>query len=315
MTKIAAVIPAYRVSEHILGVIAEIEKNVDLIYVIDDACPEKSGQLVKAKCKDKRVRVLTHQKNQGVGGAVLTGYRAALDDGADIIVKIDGDGQMDPALIGDLIDPIIAGKADYTKGNRFDSITGLRQMPGIRIFGNGALSLMTKMSTGYWNVTDPTNGFTAIHRDVLKGITFEMLSKRFFFESDLLFRLSLAKAVVWDIPMESRYGTEKSNLKITRALFEFTFKHGVNFHKRLFYNYYLRDMSAASIELPLGILMSWWGLIFGIAKYTESLQTGTAATAGTVMLSAVPLILGIQLVLAFISHDIASVPKRVRHKG
>jgi glycosyltransferase involved in cell wall biosynthesis len=315
MAKIAVVIPAYKVSKHILDVVAEIGKNIDLIYVVDDACPEQSGKLVSTKVKDKRVRVLTHKVNQGVGGAVLTGYKAALEDGAEVIVKVDGDGQMDPALIDDLVQPILSGKADYTKGNRFDSITGLRQMPGIRIFGNGALSLMTKISTGYWNVTDPTNGFTAIHRDVLKNITFGMLSKRFFFESDLLFRLSLAKAVVWDVPMESRYGTEKSNLKISRALFEFTFKHGINFHKRLFYNYYLRDMSAASIELPVGILLSWFGLIFGIVKYAESLQTGQAATAGTVMLSAVPLILGIQLVLAFISHDIASVPKRVRHKG
>lgn len=315
MAKIAVVIPAYKVSNHILEVVAEIGKNIDLIYVVDDACPERSGKLVSTKVKDKRVRVLTHKVNQGVGGAVLTGYKAALEDGAEVIVKVDGDGQMDPALIDDLVQPILSGKADYTKGNRFDSITGLRQMPGIRIFGNGALSLMTKISTGYWNITDPTNGFTAIHRDVLKNITFGMLSKRFFFESDLLFRLSLAKAVVWDVPMESRYGTEKSNLKISRALFEFTFKHGINFHKRLFYNYYLRDMSAASIELPVGILLSWFGLIFGIVKYAESLQTGQAATAGTVMLSAVPLILGIQLVLAFISHDIASVPKRVRHKG
>jgi glycosyltransferase involved in cell wall biosynthesis len=315
MAKIAVVIPAYKVSNHILEVVAEIGKNIDLIYVVDDACPEQSGKLVSTKVKDKRVKVLTHKVNQGVGGAVLTGYKAALEDGAEVIVKVDGDGQMDPALIDDLVQPILSGKADYTKGNRFDSITGLRQMPGIRIFGNGALSLMTKISTGYWNVTDPTNGFTAIHRDVLKNITFGMLSKRFFFESDLLFRLSLAKAVVWDVPMESRYGTEKSNLKISRALFEFTFKHGINFHKRLFYNYYLRDMSAASIELPIGILLSWFGLIFGIVKYAESLQTGQAATAGTVMLSAVPLILGIQLVLAFISHDIASVPKRVRHKG
>lgn len=315
MAKIAVVIPAYKVSNHISDVVSEIGKDVDAIYVIDDACPEGSGKLVASKIKDKRVRVITHSENQGVGGAVISGYRAALKDGADVIVKLDGDGQMDPALIKDLVFPIVEGRADYTKGNRFDSITGLRQMPGIRIFGNGALSLMTKISTGYWNVTDPTNGFTAIHREVLSGIDLEMLSKRFFFESDLLFRLSLSRAVVWDIPMESRYGTEKSNLKISRALFEFTFKHGVNFHKRLFYNYYLREMSAASIELPLGVLMSWWGFLFGIAKYVESLESGTPATAGTVMLSAVPLILGIQLILAFVSYDIASVPKRVRHKG
>jgi glycosyltransferase involved in cell wall biosynthesis len=315
MTKIAVVIPAYKVADHILDVVREIGKEVDFIFVVDDACPQNSGALVKKSVKDKRVQVITHTANQGVGGAVVSGYRAALDVGADIIVKLDGDGQMDASKIGELTAPIIAGKADYTKGNRFDSITGLRQMPGIRIFGNGALSLMTKVSTGYWNVTDPTNGFTAIHADLLRGITLEMLSKRFFFESDLLFRLSLARAVVWDIPMESRYGTEKSNLRISKAIFEFTWKHGINFHKRLFYNYYLREMSAASIELPIGIVMSWFGLIFGLVKFNESLETGMPATAGTVMLSAVPLILGIQFVLAFLSNDIASVPKRVRHKG
>jgi glycosyltransferase involved in cell wall biosynthesis len=315
MTKIAVVIPAYKVADHILDVVREIGKEVDFIFVVDDACPQNSGELVKKSVKDKRVQVITHSANQGVGGAVVSGYRAALDVGADIVVKLDGDGQMDASKIGELTAPIIAGKADYTKGNRFDSITGLRQMPGIRIFGNGALSLMTKVSTGYWNVTDPTNGFTAIHADLLRGITLEMLSKRFFFESDLLFRLSLARAVVWDIPMESRYGTEKSNLRISKAIFEFTWKHGINFHKRLFYNYYLREMSAASIELPIGIVMSWFGLIFGLVKFNESLETGMPATAGTVMLSAVPLILGIQFVLAFLSNDIASVPKRVRHKG
>lgn len=315
MAKIAVVIPAYKVADHILAVVREIGKEVDFIFVVDDACPQKSGQVVKKSIKDKRVTVITHGQNMGVGGAVVSGYRAALEVGADIVVKLDGDGQMDASKISDLVEPIIAGKADYTKGNRFDSITGLRAMPGIRIFGNGALSLMTKVSTGYWNVTDPTNGFTAIHADLLRGITLEMLSKRFFFESDLLFRLSLARAVVWDVPMESRYGNEKSNLRISRAVFEFTWKHGINFHKRLFYNYYLREMSAASIELPIGIVMSWFGLIFGIVKFNESLETGMPATAGTVMLSAVPLILGIQFVLAFLSNDIASVPKRVRHKG
>lgn len=315
MAKIAVVIPAYKVADHILDVVREIGREVDFIFVVDDACPQKSGQVVKKSIKDKRLTVITHEKNMGVGGAVVSGYRAALEVGADIVVKLDGDGQMDANKISDLVEPIIAGKADYTKGNRFDSITGLRAMPGIRIFGNGALSLMTKVSTGYWNVTDPTNGFTAIHADLLRGITLEMLSKRFFFESDLLFRLSLARAVVWDVPMESRYGNEKSNLKISRAVFEFTWNHGINFHKRLFYNYYLREMSAASIELPIGIVMSWFGLIFGIVKFNESLETGMPATAGTVMLSAVPLILGIQFVLAFLSNDIASVPKRVRHKG
>ena len=311
---IAVVIPAYRVAAHVLEVIAEIGPDVGQIYVVDDSCPEGSGALVSEKCKDKRVVVLTHSENQGVGGAVITGYRAALEAGAEIVVKVDGDGQMDPAMIADLIQPIIDGNADYTKGNRFDSLVGLREMPGIRVLGNGVLSLMSKVSSGYWNVTDPTNGFTAIHRDVLKALPLDMISKRFFFESDVLYRLSVMRAVVWDVPMEARYGNEKSNLSVLKAIFEFPGKHFVRFHKRLFYNYYLRDMSAASLELPLGAALGWFGFIFGVTKFAESVESGMPATAGTVMLSAVPVILGFQLVLAFLSHDIASVPKRVKHK-
>jgi glycosyltransferase involved in cell wall biosynthesis len=311
---IAVVIPAYRVTEHVLEVLAEIGPEVSKIYVVDDACPDGSGALVAAKCADKRVEVLTHGENQGVGGAVVTGYRAALEGGADIVVKVDGDGQMDPAMISDLIQPIVDVNADYTKGNRFDSLVGLREMPGIRVLGNGVLSLMSKISSGYWNVTDPTNGFTAIHKDVLKAMPLDMLSKRFFFESDVLYRLSIMRAVVWDVPMEARYGNEKSNLSVLKALFEFPGKHFVRFHKRLFYNYYLRDMSAASLELPLGAALGWFGFIFGVVSFSESVNTGVAATAGTVMLSAVPVILGFQLVLAFLSYDIASVPKRVKHK-
>ena len=142
-----------------------------------------------------------------------------------------------------------------------------------------------------------------------------MLSKRFFFESDILFRLSLYRAVVWDVPMQARYGTEKSNLSIIKTLWEFPWKHFKNFHKRLFYNYYLRDVSAASIELPLGFALWWFGLIFGIVSYNQSLATGVAATTGTVMISVVPLILGFQLLLAFVSHDVSAVPNRPRHKG
>jgi glycosyltransferase involved in cell wall biosynthesis len=295
--------------------LSEIGKEVSYIFVVDDACPDGSGKLVQEKVSDSRVKVIFHEENLGVGGAMITGYKAALETDADIIVKLDGDGQMDPALISELIAPIVNGRADYTKGDRLDSLTGLSQMPSIRLFGNAGLSLLTKISTGYWNITDPTNGYTAIHRDVLKVLPLGMLSKRFFFESDMLFRLSLYRAVVWDVPMQARYGTEKSNLSIIKTLWEFPWKHFKNFHKRLFYNYYLRDVSAASIELPLGIVLWWFGFIFGIASYSQSMETGVAATTGTVMISVVPLILGFQLLLAFVSHDVSSVPTRPRHKG
>lgn len=312
--KVAVVIPSYRVTDHILDVISNVGPEVAKIYVVDDACPDRTGQLVERQSKDARLKVIYHSENQGVGGATITGYLEALNDGAEIVVKLDGDGQMDPKAIPELIAPIVDGKADYTKGNRFDNLAGLSEMPGIRVLGNGGLSLLTKLSTGYWNISDPTNGFTAIHAEVLRMLPLEMISKRYFFESDLLFRLSVIRAVVWDVAMSARYGSEKSNLSILKSLMEFPGKHFKNFHKRLFYNYYLRDMSAASLELPLGAALGWFGLIFGLTKFSESLETGVAATAGTVMLSAVPVILGFQLVLAFLSYDIASVPKRVKHK-
>jgi glycosyltransferase involved in cell wall biosynthesis len=312
---VAVVVPSYKVTSHVVETLAEIGKEVSYIFVIDDACPDGSGKLVQEKVSDSRVKVIFHEENLGVGGAMITGYQAALQTDADIIVKLDGDGQMDPSLIGELIAPIVNGRADYTKGDRLDSLTGLSQMPSIRLFGNAGLSLLTKISTGYWNITDPTNGYTAIHRDVLKMLPLGMLSKRFFFESDMLFRLSLYRAVVWDVPMQARYGTEKSNLSIIKTLWEFPWKHFKNFHKRLFYNYYLRDVSAASIELPLGIVLWWFGLIFGIGAYNQSMETGVAATTGTVMISVVPLILGFQLLLAFVSHDVSAVPSRPKHKG
>ena len=178
---IAVVIPCYKVTRHIEQVIAGIGDEVVSIYVIDDACPDGSGELVANNVNDERVKILFHSENQGVGGAVMTGYRAAIDDGADVIVKIDGDGQMDPTLILDFIDPIISGYADYTKGNRFYDLEVIRKMPLIRLFGNATLSLMAKLSTGYWDLFDPNNGYTAIHAQVASSLPFKKISQRFFF--------------------------------------------------------------------------------------------------------------------------------------
>jgi len=311
---VAVVIPSYKVTNHIFQTIAEIGPEVAHIFVVDDACPDGSGKLVEREVKDKRVKVIFHTENRGVGGAMITGYKAALESDAQIVVKLDGDGQMDPALIKDLIAPIVTGRADYTKGDRLDSLTGLAQMPTIRLFGNAGLSLLTKISTGYWNITDPTNGYTAIHRDALAALPLDMLSKRFFFESDMLFRLSIYRAVVWDVPMLARYGNEKSNLSIAKTLWEFPWKHFKNFHKRLFYNYYLRDISAASIELPLGLILWWFGLLSGLDALGDSMRSGIPASTGTVMIAVVPLILGFQLLLAFVSHDVSAVPTRPKQR-
>ena len=311
---IAVVIPSYKVTAHILEVIKSIGPEVQKIYVVDDACPDGSGALVQKQSKDKRVEIFFHETNQGVGGAVVTGYKAALKDEIDVIVKVDGDGQMDPSLISTIAKPVVEGYADYSKGNRFDSLENLFSMPKTRIFGNAVLSLWSKLSSGYWNITDPTNGFTAIHRKALQAIQLDKLRKTYFFESDLLFRLSIVNAVVMDVPMVSVYGDEKSNLKIRKVIFEFPWRHTVNLAKRIFYKYYLREWSVASFELPVGLGLTIFGAWFGLARFFEASSAGQATTAGQVTLSALALILGVQLLLSFLSYDVQSEPKVPRQK-
>ncbi len=204
--KIAVVIPCYREKGHILDVLAGIGPEISAIYVIDDACPDKTGDFVETSVTDKRVQVLRNPDNLGVGGATLNGYRAALQDGAEIIVKVDGDGQMDPSLIVDLVQPILDGDADYTKGNRLHRRDASRGMPVIRLFGNMGLTLLSKLSSGYWDIMDPTNGFTAIHADVVRELPLDEIAHGFFFESDMLFRLYEINAVVQDVSMRAKYG-------------------------------------------------------------------------------------------------------------
>ena len=311
--RVAVVIPSCKVTRHIVGVISKIPTEVWRIYVVDDACPDSSGKLVEHQISDMRVRVLYHAQNQGVGGAVMTGYRAAIADGAEIIVKIDGDGQMDSSLIPSFIEPILAGEADYTKGNRFFDLEQVRSMPKIRLIGNAVLSFMTKLSSGYWDLFDPTNGYTAIHVNVARHLPFEKISRRYFFETDMLFRLNTLRAVVVDVPMDAQYGNEVSNLRVSKIVGEFLLKHIRNFVKRIFYNYYLRDMSLASIELPFGMLLFFSGCIFGAYHWVNSLNEGVTTPAGTVMLAALPILMGVQLILAFLGYDIANVPRRPLH--
>jgi dolichol-phosphate mannosyltransferase len=310
---IGVVIPCYRVTAHILSVIEAIGPEVVRIYVVDDACPDGSGDWVVANCSDPRVTVLRHNVNQGVGGAMVTGYRAAIRDNVAVVVKIDGDGQMDPALLNLFVAPILSGDADYAKGNRFFDLEEIHQMPAIRLFGNAVLSFMSKVSTGYWDLFDPTNGYTAIHTSVLRHLPLDKLSKRYFFETDMLFRLNTLRACVVDVPMDAHYGNEVSNLKISRVAGEFWLKHARNFFKRLFYNYYLRGMSVASLELPLGLGLLSFGLGHGGFHWYKALSEGFATPLGTIMLAAVSLLSGLQFVLAFVAYDVAQMPSQPVH--
>ena len=307
---IVAVVPCYRVSKQILGVLKEIGPEVEKIYVVDDACPEGSGKLVAENTSDPRVEVLYHLKNLGVGGAVKTGYRKAMEDGATIIVKIDGDGQMDPHLIPRLIEPIFSKQADYVKGNRFYDLAYLWKMPGSRKFGNAALSFINKMVNGYWNIMDPTNGFVAIGKAALKHLPLEKIDNRFFFEQDMLFRLNTIRAVVHDFPMTAQYDMESSNLKIWKVLFSFPFKYVNRLIKRIFYSYFLRDFNIGSLELIIAFTFMGFGFIFGLVKWIHSIETMHPATAGTVILAGLPIILGFQSFLSFLHYDLTNIPQK-----
>jgi glycosyltransferase involved in cell wall biosynthesis len=308
--KTAVVIPCYRVRRHIEGVLAAIGPDVDHIFVVDDSCPEGTGRFVEEAVRDTRIRVIFHAENRGVGAAMVTGYRAALAAGAEIVVKVDGDGQMDGRLIPQFTAPLRARTADYAKGNRFFHPDYLLRMPKIRVLGNTLLSFANKLISGYWDVMDPANGFTAIHRTALQSVPLDKIDERYFFESDMLFRLNVARAVVVDMPMQAIYAGETSNLRASRVLLVFPWQYLHRFAKRVLFNYFLRDFNAGTLALVFGILLAGFGTTFGLYHWLAGEFSGTEATAGTVMLAALPVILGFQLLLFFLQFDIMSVPKK-----
>jgi dolichol-phosphate mannosyltransferase len=307
--KIAVVIPAYEVVDHIQQVISSIPADIDFIIVVDDKCPLGSGKKAEELNREDII-VLYHQRNEGVGGAVITGYKKALELGCDIVVKIDGDGQMDPMRIREIIRPLIEDKADYAKGNRFRDFKRLKSMPKVRLFGNSILSFLVKVTSGYWNIMDPTNGFTAIRCEVLSELNMDKLSKRFFFESDMLINLNVANAVVADIPMPAQYGEERSSLKISRVLFQFPPRLLKGFIKRIFLKYFVYDFNMASMYTLLGVPIFLFGLCFGVSEWIDSMITGEPRSAGTIMLAALPIIVSFQMLLQAINIDIISTPKK-----
>lgn len=306
--KVAVVIPCYKVKAQVLDVIGGIGPEVTRIYAIDDKCPEESGMYIQQHCRDTRVSIIFHPENTGVGGATISGYKKALADDMDIVIKIDGDGQMDPSLIRNFVAPIAREEADYVKGNRFFNPEDVREMPSIRLFGNAVLSFMSKLSTGYWELFDPTNGYTAIHAEIIKLVPWQKVSNRYFFETDLLFRLNILGCVVQDIPMAAHYGNENSSLNIGHSLFTFLKGHTRNFFKRILYNHYLRGFSIASIELAGGLVLTAWGVGYGIYKWWQLGLVNQFASAGTVMLCALPVIIGTQLILSALNYDIQNTP-------
>lgn len=306
-TRLAAVIPAYKCADQIGRVVDSIPEFVDQVIVVDDASPDAIAKEV-AKLSRKSVIYIRHEKNTGVGGAMLTGFQKALELGADVIIKMDGDGQMDAEFILPLITPILRGEADYTKGNRFLNFSELDQMPRSRLLGNIGLTFLTKMASGVWHIFDPNNGFVAIHRHCLSLINYENIHQRYFFESSMLIELSRIRAVVTDVPIPARYGDETSSLTLVNTFFVFPPNLFRGFIRRIIWQYYLYDFTAASLFLILGLLMLVGGIVWGAYYWYVSIVHNMLASTGTVMLAVLPIILGFQLLLQAIVLDIRNKP-------
>jgi dolichol-phosphate mannosyltransferase len=308
---IAAVVPAYRVEGEIADVLRGIPSFIRHVIVVDDASPDSTSDIVAALARhDRRLILLRHDHNQGVGGALVTGFRKALEIGAQIIVKIDGDGQMDVSHLPELILPLIEGKADYTKGNRFRDFVALQKMPLIRRLGNMGLGFLAKAATGYWNIFDPTNGFLAIRSTVLAQLSLERIDHSYYFETSMLANLYLLGAVVCDVPMPARYQGEASSLIIRRVLFEFPLKLSSTFFRRIVLKNFIYDFSMETMYVIVGLPLLLFGLIFGIIKWIQYASRNIPAPTGTVMLPTLTVLLGIQLLLSAVESDLRSVPKQ-----
>jgi dolichol-phosphate mannosyltransferase len=306
---IAAVIPCYRVEREIQSVLQAIPDYIKHIIVVDDASPDSTADLVSAAGEhDNRITLIRHSSNQGVGGAMITGYRKTLDYGAQVVVKIDGDGQMDMEYLPRLLQPLIEGKADYTKGNRFRDFKSLQQMPFIRRVGNMGLAFLAKAATGYWQTFDPTNGFNAIRSEVLAELPLEQINRTYYFEISMLANLYLIGAVVKDVPMPARYRGEVSSLLVHRILFEFPPKLISTLLRRLILKNFIYDFSMGSIYLLTGLPLLLFGFIFGIIKWIQYASIHVPAPTGTVMFATLSVLLGLQLVLSAIEIDLRSVP-------
>jgi glycosyltransferase involved in cell wall biosynthesis len=308
---IAVVIPAYGVERNIQSVLGGLPSYLKHIIVVDDASPDSSGELVAEAAKNnRRITLVKHTQNQGVGGAMVSGFRKALELGAQVVVKLDGDGQMDPAHIPALVKPLIQGRADYVKGNRFRDFQSLQEMPLVRRVGNLGLSFLTKAATGYWGLFDPTNGYFAIRAEVLAQLPLHKIDRRYFFETSMLAHLYLLGALVMDVPIPARYRNETSHLSIRRTLFEFPLKLFATFLLRVLLKYYIYDFSMTSLYLMVGIPLLSFGGIFGAVKWIDYASRNVPAPTGTVMLPTLSVILGIQLLLSAIEIDMNSVPRK-----
>lgn len=304
--KIGVVIPAFRAETTLGDVLRAIPASVAHVFVVDDASPDRTAQVAES-LGDARVLLTRHETNRGVGGAMKTGYEAALQAGCDVVVKMDADGQMDPAQLAPLVRPLLLGEAGYAKGNRLSSLDASRAMPRRRLFANLFLSMATKAVSGYWNLLDPANGYTAIRTDVLRRLDFQKLQERYFFETSMLVELHLLRVPVRDVLMPARYQGETSSLRLLPISLEFGARLASALLRRLRLEYVVLDFRPASAFAAAGLLLTGFGGLFGGYHWYRSIVDQREASAGTVMVAALPFLLGVQFLVQAVVLDIGEV--------
>ena len=307
-TRVHVVIPAYNVAAYIGSVLHGLPDFVDTITVVDDGSADGTAEAARA-VGDARVTVLQSPVNEGVGAAMARGFKHALGQGAGIIVKMDGDGQMDPADLARLLEPIVEGRCEYAKGNRFLMSRELDIMPRARLAGNFVLTFLTKLASGYWNVFDPQNGYVAITSDALGLLDLDRLSRRYFFENDMLINLNIFDARVRDVAMVSRYGGERSSMRLGRILCSFPYHLLRGYWYRFYRKHVLRDFSPVALFMLTGLPLLAWGTGFGVYTWTQSWLHNQFASTGTVMLSVLPFLVGFELVLQALVLEIRDTPR------
>ncbi len=240
---VAAVVPSYNEESQIARVIETMPVFVDHIVIVNDASRDRTAAVVEdGRKRDGRVVLINHEVNQGVGGAIATGYKWARDRGVDVAVVMAGDGQMAPEDLPNLLDPVVSGEVDYSKGNRLFTGEAFKEIPKIRYFGNAALSFLTKIASGYWHIADSQTGYTAINKQALQTIDWDRMYKRYGQPNDLLVRLNIYRFKVRDVPIKPVYNVgEISRLKIRKVLFTISWLLVKLFLWRMREKYIIRD--------------------------------------------------------------------------
>ena len=258
--KIAVVVPCYNERTQIRRVIDTMPEFVDRIVVVDDLSDDDTVEVVEHFYKtNSRVKLIKHSQNRGCGGALATGYIWARDNNYDIVVRMDGDGQMDPSDLKSLLKPVVNGETDYSKGNRLYTGEAFQMIPKARYFGNAVLTLLTKVASGYWHVADSQSGYTVMNKNVLKTIDWRLMYTRYGQPNHLLILLNVYNFRIRDVPVQPVYGIgEKSGMKIKKVLFTISWLLLKNFLWRMKEKYIIRDFHPLVFFYLLG---TFFGLI------------------------------------------------------